>query len=83
MAVAVDEKEIISSMKTFLKMGIYACPEAASTLAALKNLETESALGADEKMLLYLTGNAMKYFEVMEVKRDEILVLNRDADLLA
>ncbi len=82
MAVAVDDNEIISSMKTFLKMGIYACPEAAATLAALNKLENENALDPDEKTLLYLTGNAMKYFDVLEIKRDEIPVLNRDANSL-
>lgn len=83
MAVAVDDKEIISSMKAFFKMGTYACPEAASTLAALKKLQNESVFDPDEKMLLYLTGNAMKYFDAFEIKRDEIPVLNRDAKSLA
>jgi len=82
MAVAANDREIISSMKAFFKMGIYACPEAASTLAALKKFERESAIDPDEKILLYLTGNATKYFDVMEIKRDEIPVLNRDADSL-
>ena len=82
-AVAVDDKEIISSMKTLFKMGIYACPEAASTLAALNKLENESVFDLEEKMLLYLTGNAMKYFDVMEIRRDEISVLKRDVNSLA
>ena len=82
-AVAVDDKEIISSMKAFFKMGIYACPEAASTLAALKKLENESVFDLEERILLYLTGNAMKYFDVMEMKRDGIPVLGRDANSLA
>ena len=79
-AVAVDDKEIVSSMKTFFKMGTYACPEAASTLAALNKLENENAFNPDEKTLLYLTGNAMKYFDVMELKRDEIPMLNREKE---
>lgn len=81
MAVAVDDEEIISSMKTFFKMGIYACPEAASTLAALNKIEKEGVFDPDEKILLYLTGNAMKYFDVMEIKKDEIPVLNKDSTL--
>ena len=82
MAVAVDDEEIISSMKTFFKMGIYACPEAASTLAALNEIKNEGIFDSDEKILLYLTGNAVKYFDVMEIKRDEIPVLTRDANSL-
>lgn len=81
-AVAVDDKEIISSMKTFFKKGIYACPEAASTLAALNKLKNEGVFDPDETMLLYLTGNAMKYFDAMEIKRNEIPVLNRDINSL-
>jgi threonine synthase len=81
-AVAVDDKEIISSMKTFFKMGIYACPEAASTLAASTKLASEGILDLNEKTLLYLTGNAMKYFDVMQIEKNGIPVLNRDANSL-
>jgi threonine synthase len=83
MAVAVDDKEIISSMKIFFKMGVYACPEAASTLAALNKLKNEDAFDQNEKTLLYLTGNAIKYFDVMQIERDKIPVLRRDTDSLA
>ena len=83
MAVAVDDKEIMSSMKAFFKMGVYACPEAASTLATLKKLENESVFDPDDKILLYLTGNAMKYFDVIEIKRDEIPLLKRGTNSLA
>ncbi len=78
MAIAVDDKEIISSMKAFFKMGIYACPEAASTLAALNRIENEGIFDPDERILLYQTGNAMKYFDLMEIRRNEIGVLNRE-----
>jgi len=79
LAVAVDDKEIISSMKAFFKMGIYACPEAASTLAALKKLENEDIFDQNEKILLYLTGNAMKYFDVMKIEKNKISTLDKDA----
>jgi threonine synthase len=81
-AVAVDDKEIISSMKAFFKMGIYACPEAASTLAASNKLASEGILDLNEKILLYLTGNAMKYFDVMKIERNEIPVLKKNANSL-
>ncbi len=81
MAIAVDDKEIISSMKILFKMGLYACPEAASTLAALNKVENEGIFNPDEEILLYLTGNAIKYFDVVEIKRNEITVLNRENTL--
>jgi len=83
MAVAVDDEEIVSSMKFFLKMGVYACPEAASTLAALTKIEGEGVFDSGEKKLLYLTGNAMKYFDVMELERDKIKVLSRNINSLS
>ena len=78
-AVAVDDEEIVSSMKTFFKKGLYACPEASSTLAALNKLEDEGPFDPDEKILLYLTGNAMKYFDVMTMEKHKISVLRKDA----
>lgn len=73
MAVAVDEKEIISAMRTFLKMGVYACPEAASTLAALIKIEREGVVDQKDKILLYVTGTALKYYDILELKKNEIL----------
>jgi threonine synthase len=81
-AVAVDDEEIVSSMKNFFKMGIYACPEAASTLAALRKLENENMLNSHEKILLYLTGNAMKYFDAIKIRKSRVSVLNRNATSL-
>jgi len=81
-AVAIEEKEIVSSMKAFLKMGIYACPEAASTLAASKKLRNNGMLDMDEKTLLCITGNAIKYFEIMKLKKNKIPLLTKDAESL-
>ena len=81
-AVAIEEKEIVSSMKAFLKMGIYACPEAASTLAASKKLRNSGVLDMDEKTLLCITGNAIKYFEIMKLEKNKIPLLTKDAKSL-
>ncbi|MDH5481756.1 MAG: threonine synthase [Candidatus Bathyarchaeota archaeon] len=82
MAVAVDDKEIISSMKDFLRMGIYACPEASSTLSSLSKIENAGIVDPHGKILLYLTGNAMKYFDVLALKSEETPVLKKGADPL-
>jgi len=81
-AIAVDDDEIMSCMNAFLKRGFYACPEAAATLAGLKRLEEEGTFDADEKVLLYLTGNAMKYFDLLNVERENLPLLSRDAESL-
>jgi threonine synthase len=82
MATAVEDREIISSMETLLSTGIYACPEAAATLAALEKLESQKEFDPEETILLYLTGNAMKYFDVMKTERERLPVLDRNADSL-
>jgi threonine synthase len=83
MAVAVDDEEIVSSMKHFFRTGIYACPEAASTLAALGKLQDENMLDSQEKILLYLTGSAMKYFDVIKIRKNRISAVNKNAASLA
>jgi threonine synthase len=69
-------------MRDFLKNGVYACPEASATLAALNKLENEGAIGKDESVLLYLTGSAMKYFDFIEIKKDKIPLLTKEANSL-
>ena len=74
LALAVSDGEIISSIKTFMKMGIYACPEAAATLASLKRIADQSLLDRSERILLFVTGNLMKYFDVIEIERKASMV---------
>jgi threonine synthase len=81
-ATAVEDREIISSMEKLLREGVYACPEAASSLAALEKLEKQRVFDSNETILLYLTGNVMKYFDVMETKKERIPVLERDTNSL-
>lgn len=81
-ATVVEDREIISSMEKLLREGVYACPEAASSLAALEKLEKQRVFDSGETILLYLTGNAMKYFDVMETKKERIPVLERDTNSL-
>jgi threonine synthase len=82
MATAVEDAKIISSMNTLLRKGIYACPEAAATLAALEKLEDQRMFDSGETVLLYLTGNAMKYFDMMKTRIKQVPVLNQNADSL-
>jgi len=69
-------------MKALFRLGIYACPEAAATLAALNKVYEEGELDGDEKTLLYLTGNAMKYFDILEMEKKVLPILDRNVDSL-
>ncbi|MEM3731417.1 MAG: threonine synthase [Candidatus Bathyarchaeia archaeon] len=81
-AVAVSDAEIISSMEAFFKKGIYACPEAASTLSALYKLIEGGEIDQSEKVLLYLTGNAMKYFDLLKMDKSKITQISKETDSL-
>jgi threonine synthase len=81
-ATAVEDAEIVSAMKTLLSRGIYACPEASATLAALKKLENQPVFEPDETVLLYLTGNATKYFEVIKTPKEHVPIIRRNANSL-
>ncbi len=81
-AVAVHDSEILSSMKTLLRKGIYACPEAASALAALRKLEDEDAIDSEERSLLCLTGTALKHLDLMKPEKDKIPILSKDTPAL-
>ncbi len=81
-ATAVEDTKITSSMKTLFRKGIYACPEAAATLAALEKLENQNIFDPDETILLYVTGNATKYFDALEIRRGQIPILEPDTSSL-
>jgi threonine synthase len=67
-AIAVKDEDIVHAMKRLFRSGVYACPEAASTLAALTRLKEQGRYEPAEKTLLYLTGTALKYFHVMKLE---------------
>jgi threonine synthase len=74
-AIAVDDRAIISAIKALYRMGIFACPEAAATFAALKQMTVESPSIVDERTLLYLTGTAMKYPDAVQIDATRIPTL--------
>ncbi len=76
-AVSVDEKEIVGSMRGFFRHGFYAGPEASSTLAALTSLQDEGELDPGERTLLYLTGSAMKHFDILKAERSMLPILKK------
>jgi threonine synthase len=58
--VVVDDDEIRGAIDELAASeGIYACPEGAATLAAMKKIE--AGFGPDETVVLYNTGSGAKY----------------------
>ena len=64
-AVKVADDEILASMKSLAKEGVFACPEGASTFSGYGRLLDAGTVGKDEKVLLYNTGTALKYLDLV------------------
>lgn len=63
-AVAIDEKDIIESVKEIAKTeGLLIAPEGAALLRALLNLNKENAISSSEKILMLNTGSGYKYLD--------------------
>ena len=63
-AVAVSDEAILESQKQLAGMeGIFAAPEGAATLAALKELIKQGWLHPEERIVLFNTGSGLKYLD--------------------
>jgi threonine synthase len=65
-ALAVSDAEMVSAMRELgSREGISAAPEGGASLQALKQLVAEGRVGADETVVLFNTGGALKYLDVL------------------
>lgn len=63
-AIAVSDEAILESQKLLARMeGIFAAPEGAATLAALKDLIQQRWIFPDERIILFNTGSGLKYLD--------------------
>lgn len=63
-AVAVSDEAILESQKQLAGMeGIFAAPEGAATLAALKDLIKQNWIHPEERIVLFNTGSGLKYLD--------------------
>lgn len=61
-ALSVSDQEITDSQIQMANLsGIFAAPEGAATLAALRKLLAQGWVGSDERIVLFNTGNGLKY----------------------
>ena len=67
-ALAVTDAAMISAMRELgSREGISAAPEGGAALQALKQLVAEGRVGASETVVLFNTGGALKYLDVLSV----------------
>lgn len=71
---------MVDSMRTLAKDGISACPEGAATLAGLRELVKDGRIDSTDTVVLYNTGTALKYLDILEKKR--LPVLAQDAETI-
>jgi len=63
-AIAVSDESILESQKQLASMeGIFAAPEGAATLAALKELIKQDWVHPEERIVLFNTGSGLKYLD--------------------
>jgi len=63
-AVAVGEEDMLDAMHELAALeGVYACPEGAATLAALRQLRRSGEVKTSERVVIYDTGSGLKYPE--------------------
>ncbi len=65
-AVAVDDADMVAGMRDLGRLeGISAAPEGGAALHALRVLVAEGRIGPDETVVLFNTGGALKYLDVL------------------
>ncbi len=66
-ALAVPDDEIRQDMHEIgRKEGIFTAPEAAATLSALRHLTADGVIRSHERVVLFLTGNGLKYHHLIQ-----------------
>jgi threonine synthase len=66
-AVAVSDSAILEAQKSLAELeGIFAAPEGAATLAALKELITQKWIHPDQRIVIFNTGSGLKYLDHVE-----------------
>jgi threonine synthase len=66
-AVAATDEEILAAMRQWASVeGIFAAPEGAASLVAYKKLRASGFFQAEDKVVLFNTGSAYKYLDMIE-----------------
>ncbi len=67
-ALAVSDTEIMDAVGLMArKEGVFACPEGAATLAALRRMVEDGEVARGERVVLFNTGSGLKYTDLFKV----------------
>ncbi|MGA7080577.1 MAG: threonine synthase [Terriglobales bacterium] len=68
-AVAATDEEILAAMRHWASVeGVFAAPEGAASLVAYQKLRASGFLSAEDKVVLFNTGSAYKYLDMIEAQ---------------
>ena len=68
-AVAATDEEILAAMRQWASTeGVFAAPEGAASLVAYRKLLARGFFGAEDRVVLFNTGSAYKYLDVIEAQ---------------
>ncbi|MBN2335833.1 threonine synthase [Candidatus Bathyarchaeota archaeon] len=68
LCISVTDEEIMDSVRQVSETeGLFACPEGAATLAALKKMLSAGDVDRDERVVLFNTGSGLKYTDLFTV----------------
>jgi threonine synthase len=68
-AIAVSDEELMSDVRLVSRLeGIFACPEGAATISALRKMVEQGHVDRDERVVLFNTGSGLKYTDLFTVK---------------
>src|SRR5271156_2331981 len=71
-AVAATDEEILAAIRQWASVeGVFAAPEGAASLVAYQKLRASGFLSADDTVVLFNTGSAYKYLDVLEAQGRE------------
>jgi threonine synthase len=67
-AIAVTDDELINDVRLISRLeGIFACPEGAATISALRKMVEAGEVDRDEQVVLFNTGSGLKYTDLFTV----------------
>ena len=67
-AIAVTDDELIADVRLISRLeGIFACPEGAATISALRKMVEAGEVDRDERVVLFNTGSGLKYTDLFTV----------------
>jgi threonine synthase len=67
-ALSVTDEELLSDVKLISRLeGLFACPEGAATISALRKLRESGEVDRDERVVLFNTGSGLKYTDLFPV----------------